>query len=235
MDDLHYLIDQWEIALEVQRRFSQKYSEGHIEMPEELRADFEQFLMDLDVKPDNLTEAQEGHLEFQFIYLRGLRGNAASLTEDEVRYLKRTYSNAVFTPDKSMALNNQIRDLVLYQEAIKQGYKVSQVEAREMYKELNTQGPDLSEEYLEYLKIEDEVIKEHGYRSREAYQNQQFPGYARSLSVSRLRYGFLEQWMAQYPDLQGYEYQIKADNAWHDYTENLIKHADIEIILELDS
>lgn len=237
MDDLQHWINQREIATEVQRRYYQQYSESHIEVPEELLADFEQFLLDLDILPSDLrSDEQEAYLKSQFTYLRAIRGSTIPLTEDEVSFLKRSYGfTTFFAPDERMDLSHQIRDLVLYQEAVKQGYKVSQAKAREMYQELNAQGPDFSEEYLEYLKIEDEAIKEHGYRSREAYQNQQFSSYARSISIGHLKYSFLEQWMVQYPDLQGYEYQIKAENAWHDYTENLINQADIEIKLELDS
>jgi len=124
--------------------------------------------------------------------------------------------------------------LVLYQEAVQQGYQVPEAEARAMYKATTMppegQEPESKEHvwYRDYLKIEKEVLQEHGYRSREAYLEQQFPSYVQSISITRLKKSFMEQWMVKYPNLQGFEYQVKSENAWYDHTESLIHQADIQ-------
>ena len=256
IEDLHSWIEQREIVLEVQKRFSQQDSENHIEIPEELSTDFEQFLIDMNVTSADLSEDQETFLKSHYIFFRGVRGSTASLTVDDFHYLKHSYSQFVFTPDESQALCHQIRNLVLYQEAVKQGHQVPEAEAREMYKSV-TGLPQLSQErepeLEELLRIEAEVLQEYGYQSREAYLEQQFPDYVQvhpvcklpillqhqkqfpdfvqSISISNLKYSFLEQWMVQYPNLHGYEYHVKSENAWYDYTESLVRQADIEVHL----
>lgn len=235
VDDLHTGVDQWEMSLEIQTKADRQNNESIPEIPEALQADFEQFLLDMNVTPADLSEEQEAFLKSQYTYFKEFNGNA-DFNNEEYRYIKRAYNNIVFAPDESEALSRQIRDMVLYQEALKQGFQVPETEAREMYKTIITPKelePESEEyfKYLEYLKIEDEVIKKHGYQSREAYLNQQFTSYAKSISIARLKNSFLEEWMVQYPDLQGYEYRIKSENAWYDYTENLVNQVDIEICI----
>lgn len=240
IEDLHIRIEQREIDIEVQKRFSQQYSKSTVEIPEELRADFEQFLMDINVTHTDLSEDQETFLKSHYIFFNGVRGSTDSITGDDLSYIKRTYNHFVFTPDESQTLSHLIKNLVLYQEAVKQGHIVPEAEAREMYKRTytmpqesqETELPDEYLKYLEHLKIEEEVILEHGYRSREEYLDQQFPDYFRSISIINLKDRFREQWMVQYPNFHGFERHVKAENAWYDYTENLVRQADIEIMLE---
>jgi len=232
-DDLRIWIDQREISLEIQKKMSQQNSENVIEIPEELRAGFNRFMMGMNVTPAELSEDQEAFLKSQYLSFSTVSGKQ-DFNADEYRYLKRAYSNFVFTPDESQALSHQIRNLVLYQEAVQQGYQVPEAEARAMYKATTMppegQEPESKEHvwYRDYLKIEKEVLQEHGYRSREAYLEQQFPSYVQSISITRLKKSFLEQWMVKYPNLQGFEYQVKSENAWYDHTESLIHQADIQ-------
>ena len=244
IEDLHDWINQREIEVEVQKRLSEQYNKNQIEIPEELRTDFEKFLIDMNATPSDLSADQETYLKSHYMFFMEARG---SLTDDDLRFIKRSYNYYVPTPDENQALNYQILNLVLYQEAVKQRHRVPKVEAREMYMAVTmpreVQETEFTDEYLKhmeylkakhnkYLEIQAEVVQEHGYRSREVYLTKQFPGYVQSLSINRLKNNFLEQMRVEYPNLHGYEYHIKAENAWYDYTESLVRQADIEVLLD---
>ncbi|MDP3044638.1 MAG: hypothetical protein Q8N93_04410 [Bacillota bacterium] len=131
-----------------------------------------------------------------------------------------------------LEFNELVRNRLLYQEAVRNGHQVSLDEAHRIQEERDDLwksmlgSADEPERYQQYLKLEKEI---YGYRSRENWQKSGLPQIAESESILGLKQQFNVKLSLQYPDVQGRDFLLLSENAWEDYTEYLLRQADIEI------
>ena len=129
------------------------------------------------------------------------------------------------------AFNKAVRDEVLYQEAVKQGFEVAEEKALEILKASDAESlktasnsPEELKEYERHLNIESEVLKEYGFQTREDYWYVwHLPESAKASSINMMKEHFIDKVARIYPNLPEYEREIMEHNAWEDYTEYLIR------------
>ena len=153
--------------------------------------------------------------------------------KDLKRFIERSKRESTDQPmEKNNAFNILVRKEVLFQEANEQGHYYSLEEVRQIKQELREQSlasikiggydPDA------FISLESEVLKEFGYESREKWEEERLPYLARAIAISQLKMQFNEK-VLQDNDIND-SYII--ENLWEDYTEFLIKQADVKILDE---
>jgi hypothetical protein len=157
----------------------------------------------------------------------------SQLSEDQKRYIasmERDY------PDKPISqnviFNRIVREEVLHQEAVMQGYIVSNEQAQEIITQMNEASDQANSSDPTGQKIMAEtnpIFKEYGFNSQDDYLNWNLPKTARSMSIQRIQNKLDEKMAAQYTELSDFLLRIAQYNAWEDYTEFLLKTAKIEI------
>ncbi|GAW91374.1 hypothetical protein [Calderihabitans maritimus] len=164
-------------------------------------------------------------------YIRNIGLDPSSLTEDEKRYFRRM-RRSMAPLDENQAFNLLLRREVLYQEAKRQGFDVSLEEARKLLEEVD----EMSEKsykregsWEKVLELEKEAWQALGYRSREEWKESRIPRIARSVAIKRLKENFASKLGERYPEVRGFEFEVLRENAWEDYTEKLIRRANIKI------
>lgn len=165
--------------------------------------------------------------------LQALGITASELSEDQKRYiasLERDYPDKPISPN--YIFNQQVRQEVLYQEAVKQGYTSSTEEAQRILKQANDASAQAGSSDPAFQKIREEsqaVYKEYGFASEDDYLKWNLPAAARSIAIQRLHNKFEEKIEAQHSELSDLPLIITQYNAWEDYTEFLLKNSVIEI------
>ncbi|MBC7347656.1 MAG: hypothetical protein H5U00_09455, partial [Clostridia bacterium] len=158
-----------------------------------------------------------------------------AMSEEEARFcrrLERNLERRKRPPDRNEAFNQLVREEVLYQEAVKRGLGVSLAEARELQQQVDEASWKMFERegrWQEVLKIEQEGWQALGYRSWEEWKEAVLPSIARDASIKRLKDWFEEQLAASHPEAQGVDFLVLKENAWEDYTEHLLRRAQIKI------
>ncbi len=168
-------------------------------------------------------------------YLSHSGFDLSDMTKDEERFYNRTKrelkrNNSKLT--KNEAFNLLVREEVLYQEARRQGLAISLKEARDKYQQLEERqlvGWENMDLRKEIEAIEDESAKELGYNSREERMQNGLLDFQKRASRHSLSQWFQEQLGKKHPEVQNLQFRILAGNAWEDYTEYLLRQADIEI------
>jgi hypothetical protein len=133
------------------------------------------------------------------------------------------------TPNE--VFNVIMREEALYQEAVKLGYLMTEDEAREILQQSNAitaqemeKNPESKEKYAELLRYEDELLRDIGFESREAYwYSYHAPLTAKAAAITRLQNEFRKKIQVMYPNLEGYDLWVKQENLWQDYAEYLLK------------
>ncbi len=158
-------------------------------------------------------------------------------TEEQKRYYerrKRQYINQNSFREND-AFNRIIRELVLSQEAKKQGYEVTIEEARESRNQLDDSTRKMLEEEgsIEELKkleeLEEEAARMSGFKNREEWFEASLIGTAKNMARAKLKEKFIEYLMKEYPDIVGQQWVALRTNAWEDYTEYLLRKSKIKI------
>lgn len=158
-----------------------------------------------------------------------------AMSEEEARFyrrLERELERRKRLPDRNEAFNQLVRETVLYQEAVRRGLGVSLAEARELQQQVDEASRKIYERegrWQEVLKLEQEGWQALGYRSREEWKEAVLPAIARDASIKRLKDWFEERLAASHPELQGVGFLVLKENAWEDYTEYLLRRAQIHI------
>jgi len=161
------------------------------------------------------------------------------MSPEEKRYYLRVKRQSEMTGDKKEAFNRLVREEVLYQEAVKAGYKVSIDEARQRYQEIESLNRGTLEESLQTEKAREEIARLKGiekkfmelmgFTSEEELIEYRVQGLIRTMPISRLREKFKVDWGNKHPDIGGDEFRYMVENSWEDYTNELLRKADILI------
>ena len=158
---------------------------------------------------------------------------ADQLSEDQKRYItsiERNYPDKPIT--QNAIFNHLVRQAVLYQEAVKQGYIVSNEEAQEILRQVNEASNQANDSDPTAQKIMVElntVMNEYGFASQDDYLNWNLPNTSRSMAIQRMQNKFDEKMAAQYSELSMFPLRIAQYNAWEDYTEFRLRAAEVEI------
>lgn len=226
----------WEMFQEMQRLLDEPFGNGQVEIPEERRADYDRFVRELGYDPAQLNEKQRYLIQNQFRIFTGMSGDLPPLSEEQRRYNRNAiYASPVFPLDENQIFNLLARRAVLYQEAVRQGHAVSPDEARRMQEQMDENSRRLGEEageieqWARLMALQSEVVRRYGYRSRDDWSATLLPRQAADMSIRRLQQQFEEEFGAENPDVQGFDFQIQSANAWEDYTEHLLRQAVVKI------
>ncbi len=159
--------------------------------------------------------------------------SADQLSEDQKRYITSIERNYPDKPiNQNVIFNRIVREEVQYQEAVQQGYIVSNEEAQAILKQANGASDQANESDPTSQKIMTEtnaVMNEYGFASQNDYLNWNLPKTARSIAIQRMQNKFDEKMAAQYSELNMFPLRIAQYNAWDDYTEFLLRAAEVEI------
>ncbi|SET59217.1 hypothetical protein SAMN05660297_02859 [Natronincola peptidivorans] len=162
-----------------------------------------------------------------------------NLSAHEIRYLediRRKEENKILEDNE--AFNKIIRRKVLYQEAQNHLPMVSTEEALKTLQQmeetsrrnLEEADEDLAAWYQEAIEIENAIAQEFGYDSASARRKARADDLAVSMTISKLKGMFEDKLMRKNPDIQGIDLVIYAFCMWEDYTEFLLRAADIQQI-----
>jgi len=181
-------------------------------------------------------------LEPNSLTIKGAVFQSLDITEDEltpeqIRYIESRERSLARPLNKNEAFNILLRQEVLYQEAVKQGYEVSVDEAREILEEskrisdeaLNGDKEALRK-YKEIVKLSTLIYKQYGFESEEDYLNKRIDKIAKSIAISRMKNQFDKIMAEKLSESDGLQLTIDISNAWDDYGEFLIDQANIKIL-----
>ncbi|MGI6435285.1 MAG: hypothetical protein ACOX0F_07990 [Syntrophomonadaceae bacterium] len=171
--------------------------------------------------PETQTEA----------FLRALGRTEDELSGDEKQYLSGRERSSIDQPiNMNLIFNLTVREEVLYQEAVKQGHMVSQIEAQKVQKLVNEVSDQAgAQEYNRIKAGETAILKEFGFNSRNDYEEWLLPRTARHLTIRSMQNQFDRIIAEQYPQLSAIPLMILQCNAWEDYTEFLLKQSSLDI------
>ncbi|WXJ91986.1 hypothetical protein MTCOM_09590 [Moorella thermoacetica] len=163
----------------------------------------------------------------------------SKMSPEEKRYYLRAKRQSEMTGDKNEAFNRLVREEVLYQEAVKEGYEVSIDEARRRYQEIETLSQESLKEALKDAKAKEEIerlqevekkfMELMGFTSPEALTEYRVQRLMRTMPISRLREKFKADWGNKHPEIRGDEFRYMVENRWEDYTNELLRQANIRI------
>jgi hypothetical protein len=152
---------------------------------------------------------------------------------------RRNKASALIPLDEQAAFNNTIRDVVLQQEATRQGFEVSVEEVKALFEELiyftqtEYETNDASEVHRQLRSIEDEVAKAFNYESMQVYREKRMDLLARSMTINKMRRSFNMETAKDYDknegELREVPDHIYIENEWEDYTEYLLRKARVNI------
>ena len=172
-------------------------------------------------------------------FLKNSGRDWSRMSPEEKRYYLRVKHQSEMKGDKNEAFNRLVREEVLYQEAIKAGYKVSIDEARQRYQEIETLSQQSLKEALKDAKAKEEIERQQeiekksqecmGFTSPEALTEYRVQRLMRTMPISRLREKFKADWGNKHPEIHGEELRYMVENRWEDYTNELLHQADIRI------
>lgn len=170
-------------------------------------------------------------------FLRALGRTEDELSGDEKQYLSGRERSSIDQPiNMNLIFNLTVREEVLYQEAVKQGHMVSQIDARKVQKlanEVSDQAmqsdPAGAQEYNRIKAGETAILKEFGFDSRKDYEEWLLPRAARHSTIRSMQNQFDRIIAEQYPQSSAMPLMILQGNAWEDYTEFLLKQSSLDI------
>jgi len=172
-------------------------------------------------------------------FLKNSGRDWSKMSLEEKRYYLRVKRQSEMKGDKNEAFNRLVREEVLYQEAVKEGYKVSIDEARQRYQEIETLSQESLKEALKDAKAKEEIerlqevekkfMELMGFTSPEALTEYRVQRLVRTMPISRLREKFKAGWGNKHPEIRGDEFRYMVENRWEDYTDELLRRADIRI------
>lgn len=172
-------------------------------------------------------------------FLKNSGRDWSEMSPEEKRYYLRAKRQSEMTGEKNEAFNRLVREEVLYQEAVKEGYKVSIDEARQRYQEIETLSRETLKEALKDAKTKEEIerlqevekrfMELMGFTSPEALTEYRVQRLMRTMPISRLREKFKADWGNKHPEIRRDEFRYMVENRWEDYTNELLRKADIRI------
>lgn len=204
-----------------------------LEIPGERRSDYEKLVRRLGLEPDQLTREQDYSLRSYFHAL--CLFEHAELTPGHEQFFQRVIREfPTGGMDENVAFNQLARQVVTYQKAVEYGHEVDLDGAREILAQAGDleQGmPDeLRVQMEETRRLEMEILRGYGYASREKWREVNLSRYARQMTIARLQEEFFAAVNERNPEAVGLESWLLGENAWEDYTEQLVRHADISIL-----
>lgn len=167
--------------------------------------------------------------------LEGFGLKEGELTPEQTRFFEDLDRSTTKMLTENEAFNILLRDKVLYQEAVKLGYGVTEKRVKEVLeesKQLNMEALELDEEaketYNKYLEVSTEIYKKYGFASEEDYLNQRIDKIVIEMANTGLEFQFNNAMADQVTD-PVFE-QIELANAWGDYGEYLLDKAKVKIL-----
>lgn len=171
--------------------------------------------------------------------LQTLNMKEEDLSKEQKRYIEARERSAILPLTENEAFNILLREEVLYQVALKQGYEVSQQRALQVLEESDEQSKrnaandeSTFKSYNEALKIQDEVVREYGFETWSSYQENRADKLAQAMTINLMKNRFKDSIEEKLPNsaLTGIDKIIAIDNAWEDYTEFLLNGEKIKIV-----
>lgn len=86
------------------------------------------------------------------------------------------------------------------------------------------------EEIEKLQEIERKFQEWMGFTSPEALIEYRVQRLMRTMTISRLREKFKADWGTKHPEIRGEEFRYMVENRWEDYTNELLRQADICVI-----
>ena len=160
-----------------------------------------------------------------------------NLTEEQEVYFNRLKYTYPFLLTKNEIVNKLIRREVQYQEALRRGYEVSEDEAYDREKEHISRTEqsymerDEEEAWLKFQELREKAWQLQGFKSEDDFLKSRVPYLARSYTIVQLEREFKEKIQTSKTEISFYFF-IELENAWQDYTEELLREAEIEILAE---
>ncbi|MBE0466362.1 MAG: hypothetical protein IBX71_03955 [Candidatus Desulforudis sp.] len=231
-EDIQRQIVQREVESAISNYLLEYEAHTEPEITEERRPDYEKLVRRLGLEPNQLTKEQDYSLRSYFLALSPFESTEP--TPDELRYFQRIIRELPESGmDENAAFNHLVRQVVLYRKAVEHGHEVDLDEAQDILAQadaLEQDAPDeLQAQMEEMRRLETEVLRGHDYR-REEWREANLPRYARKITINHLRAEFDEALYDRHPEAMGFRLQVLMENAWEDYTEQLVRQADIRII-----
>ncbi len=158
-------------------------------------------------------------------------------TEAQKRYyqrMEREYQSR-YSKNENDIFNRVIREVVVSQEAKKQGYEVSIEEARESRKQMDEinrkalEQEGMTEDLKRLEELEEEAARRLGYEDREEWFEASLVGVANNMAKSRMEEEFVKFLMKTYPDVQREQWVALRSNAWEEYIEHLLRNSKVRI------
>lgn len=227
-----------------------QYPEGAIAVVGEdiiTKNDIEKEMKIKEIQAKMFKKAQELGISFSKTDKKVLLEQMEVKSEKDLNEEQKQYFDYISTLEKiditkNEALNNIIRDKVLYKEAQKLGYEdmskkamlESITKGEEMHqKNLNdTLIESEAEEYSKLYEYQDSIYTDYGYKSFRDYQEKNIDNIIKNTTSNLLKKNFDNSIINSMEDnnLNSIEVIINLTNAWTNYAEHLLKNADIEIL-----
>lgn len=169
--------------------------------------------------------------------IQSLNISEDELNPEQIRYIESIERSTSKLLNNNEAFNILLREEVFYQEAVKQGHKVSVDETKRILEEGNKVSNEAlsgDEEALrkqnEIIKYINEIYKQYGFESEEDYLNQRIDKTAQAITISRMKNQFDRAMADRIPQSDSYQKSIDISNAWDDYGEFLIDKAKVKVL-----
>lgn len=169
--------------------------------------------------------------------IQSLNISEDELNPEQIRYIESIERSTSKLLNNNEAFNILLREEVFYQEAVKQGHKVSVDETKRILEEGNKVSNEAlsgDEEALrkqnEIIKYINEIYKQYGFESEEDYLNQRIDKTAQAITISRMKNQFDRLMADRIPQSDSYQKSIDISNAWDDYGEFLIDKAKVKVL-----
>lgn len=164
----------------------------------------------------------------------------SEMAPEEKRFFLRLKRESEITASKNEAFNRLAREAVLYQEAVKRGFQITRGEAREYFRELEElsrlsferAGKDEKEYQIQTGNARklDRILQEKmGFATPQDLEEYRIRRATRTVPIGRLKEKLQREWGIKHPDIRGQDFYYAVENYWEDYTESLLRSAEIAI------
>lgn len=184
-----------------------------------------------------LSSVQPGKLTPKEALIKATNINEEDLTRDQIRYIESRERTTTSLLSNNEAFNILLREEVLYQEAIKEGYEVSVDKAKQILienKQVTTEvlknDKEAQQKQNKILESSKKIYNQFGFESEEDYLNQRIDKTAQALTIKRMENQFNKVIINKLSKIDGFQMEVEKQNAWDDYGEYLLKKAEIEIL-----
>jgi len=184
-----------------------------------------------------ISFVEPGSIASKEALIKALHITQEELTPEQIRYIESRERTITKMLSIKEALNILLREEVLYQEALKEGYDVSVDKAmqileenKQLAAEMLRNDKEAQQKQNQIFESVNKIYKQYGFQSEEDYLNQRIEKTAQALTISRMKNQFNEVITNKFPKANGFQMIVDKQNAWDDYGEYLLKKAKIKIL-----